>query len=311
MVVGVGFQRARLRYAYMILRGKDLQTGIVSEDIREKNLGIFKDAMQKVLDLNNWHGYLNILKEAGYISEKLIASTNAIVFTYVLYLVAKYDYNMDSMRLRSLIRKWFFMATITSFYTGNTDSDVEKQFADMRELKTADALERYLQKIMDSRFTDDYFKITLPMQLESSSAIAPTWFGYLASQIVLGNTMLFSTTPISQMFLAGSSGTKNAVDKHHIFPKNYLAKTGIDKDRDRNQIANFTYLDYNTNIYISDKNPQEYVPEFQNKMGDEQYRRSCKQHALPIGFENLDYFDFLQKRRVLMAQIVKEAYERL
>ena len=311
MVVGVGFQRARLRYAYMILRGKDLQTGIVSEDIREKNLGIFKDAMQKVLDLNNWHGYLNILKEAGYISEKLIASTNAIVFTYVLYLVAKYDYNMDSMRLRSLIRKWFFMATITSFYTGNTDSDVEKQFADMRELKTADALERYLQKIMDSRFTDDYFKITLPMQLESSSAIAPTWFGYLASQIVLGNTMLFSTTPISQMFLAGSSGTKNAVDKHHIFPKNYLAKTGIDKDRDRNQIANFTYLDYNTNIYISDKNPQEYVPEFQNKMGDAQYRRSCKQHALPIGFENLDYFDFLQKRRVLMAQIVKEAYERL
>lgn len=311
MVVGVGFQRARLRYAYMILRGKDLQTGIVSEDIREKNLGIFKDAMQKVLDLNNWHGYLNILKEAGYISEKLIASTNAIVFTYVLYLVAKYDYNMDSMRLRSLIRKWFFMATITSFYTGNTDSDVEKQFADMRELKTADALERYLQKIMDSRFTDDYFKITLPMQLESSSAIAPTWFGYLASQIVLGNTMLFSTTPISQMFLAGSSGTKNAVDKHHIFPKNYLAKIGIDKDRDRNQIANFTYLDYNTNIYISDKNPQEYVPEFQNKMGDEQYRRSCKQHALPIGFENLDYFDFLQKRRVLMAQIVKEAYERL
>jgi len=311
MVVGVGFQRARLRYAYMILRGKDLQTGIVSEDIREKNLGIFKDAMQKVLDLNNWHGYLNILKEAGYISEKLIASTNAIVFTYVLYLVAKYDYNMDSMRLRSLIRKWFFMATITSFYTGNTDSDVEKQFADMRELKTADALERYLQKIMDSRFTDDYFKITLPMQLESSSAIAPTWFGYLASQIVLGNTMLFSTTPISQMFLAGSSGTKNAVDKHHIFPKNCLAKIGIDKDRDRNQIANFTYLDYNTNIYISDKNPQEYVPEFQNKMGDEQYRRSCKQHALPIGFENLDYFDFLQKRRVLMAQIVKEAYERL
>jgi hypothetical protein len=113
------------------------------------------------------------------------------------------------------------------------------------------------------------------------------------------------------MFLAGSSGTKNAVDKHHIFPKNYLAKIGIDKDRDRNQIANFTYLDYNTNIYISDKNPQEYVPEFQNKMGDEQYRRSCKQHALPIGFENLDYFDFLQKRRVLMAQIVKEAYERL
>ena len=27
MTVGIGFKRARLRYAYMLLRGKDLRTG--------------------------------------------------------------------------------------------------------------------------------------------------------------------------------------------------------------------------------------------------------------------------------------------
>ena len=48
----------------------------------------------------------------------------------------------------------------------------------------------------------------------------------------------------------GTSGTKNAIDKHHIFPKNYLTGIGFDSDRDRNQIANFTYLDYATNIEI-------------------------------------------------------------
>jgi hypothetical protein len=311
MTVGVGFRRARLRYAYMILRGKDLQTGITSEEIRETNLDIFKKALDKVVDLNNWHGYLNILKEAGYVSDKLIASSNAVVFSYVLYLIAKYDYHMDSMRLRKIIRKWFFMAAITYFYTGNAESDVEKQFADMREFKTAEELEAYLQRVIDARFTDDYFKITLPMELETSAAISPSWYGYLASQIVLGYPMLFSTTPLAHMFSAGSSGTKNAVDKHHIFPKNYLAQIGIGKDRDRNQTANFTYLDYNTNIHVSDRQPQDYAVAFREKLGDEEYSKTCSQHALPDKFEGMDYFEFIQHRRFLMAQIVKKAYQRL
>jgi hypothetical protein len=311
MTVGVGFRRARLRYAYMILRGKDLQTGIISEETRERNLSIFNEALDKVLDLNNWHGYLNILKEAGYISEKLIASSNAIVFTYVLYLIAKHEFRMDSMILRKTIRKWFFMAAITYFYTGNAESDVEKQFADMREFKTANELEIYLQKAIDSRLTKDYFDITLPMELETSAAISPSWFGYLASQIVLGNPMLFSTIPLTNMFTVGSSGTKTAIDKHHIFPKNYLTQLGIVNDRDRNQLANFTYLDYNTNIYISDNPPQDYIAKLNQKLGYEEYNRTCEQHALPQNFETMDYFEFLKERRILMAQIVKKAYGKL
>lgn len=311
MTVGVGFRRARLRYAYMILRGKDLQTRITSEEIRETNLKIFKEALDKVLDLNNWHGYLNIIREAGYISDKLIASSNAVVFSYVLYLIAKYDYHMDSMRLRKLISKWFFMAAITYFYTGNAESDVEKQFADMREFRTADELDTYLNRVIDARFTDDYFKITLPMELETSASISPSWYGYIASQIVLEYPMLFSTKLLSGMFTPGSSGTKNAIDKHHIFPKNYLAQIGITKDRDRNQTANFTYLDYSTNIYISDKKPQEYVSDLCKKLGDEHYKRTCAQHALPENFETMNYHEFLKQRRFFMSQTVKKAYERL
>ena len=311
MAVGVGFKRARLRYAYMILRGKDLQTGITSEEIRETNLKIFKDALDKVVDLNNWHGYLNIIMEAGYISDKLVASSNAVVFSYVFYLIAKYDYHMDAMRLKKLIRKWFFMVTITYFYSSNAESTVEKQFADMREFKTADEIENYINRTIDARFTDDYFKITLPLELETSAAISPSWYGYLSSQIVLVSPMLFSTTSLSNMFSVGVNGTKNAIDKHHIFPKNYLSKIGIEKDRDRNQIGNFTYLDYNTNIHISDRQPQDYALEFKNKFGEDEYKKNLKEHAIPEGFETMNYFDFIQKRRFLMAQIVKKAYEKL
>ena len=49
--------------------------------------------------------------------------------------------------------------------------------------------------------------------------------------------MLFSTSGLAKYLLPGASGTKNAVDKHHIFPKNYLTQIGYTTDRDRNQAA--------------------------------------------------------------------------
>lgn len=58
--------------------------------------------------------------------------------------------------------------------------------------------------------------------------------------------MLFSTEILSKYLVPGASGTKNAIDLHHIFPKKYLETIGYDDDRDRNQVANYTYIDYAT-----------------------------------------------------------------
>ena len=308
MAVGVGFRRARLRYAYMLLRGKNLKTGKFSAEERQANLDKFKDALDKVMNLNNWHGFINIVGEAGYISNKLIASSNAVVFSYILYLIAKYDYKLDAISLRKCISKWFFMSTITYFYTGSTESEVENQFADLRDVNSADEFIEYIDRVISTRFTDDYFNLTLPSELNSAASISPAWNGYIAAQIVLNNPMLFSNTPVSKYFIIGSSGTKNAIDKHHIFPKHHLEQIGYPNDRDRNQLANFTYLDYATNIDISDKAPAEYVNAYRQKLGDEGYKIACEQNALPENFENMEYPEFLEKRRQLMAQIVRKAY---
>lgn len=311
MAVGVGFRRARLRYAYMLLRGKNLETGKFSDSERDVNLQKFKDALEKVMNLNNLHAFINIVGEAGYISHNLIASSNAIVFNYILYLIGKYDYNLSPMQLKKCISKWFFMSAITYFYSGSTETDVEKQFADLRDVHTADEFIGYLDKVIDTRFTADYFNYTLPSELNTSASISPSWNGFVASQIVLNIPMLFSNTPVSKYFIIGASGTKNAIDKHHIFPKNYLAQNGITNDRDRNQLANFTYLDYSTNIDISDKAPQLYVGNYRQTLGEDAYKKTCEENALPENFENMSYDEFLEKRRLLMAQIVRKAYEKL
>lgn len=311
VAVGVGFKRARLRYAYMLLRGKNLKTGEITAETRDENLKIFKDSLDLATDLNNWHAFMNLFAGAGYLNRNLVASSSAVVFSYVLYLIGKTEYKVTSVRLQQAIKKWIFMSTITGFYTGSTESEVEKQFADLRDVTTADGFVDYLNKVIATRFTDDYFKVTLPSDLNSSSAISPAWFGYIAAINVLGTPMLFSTSPLSHFFVLGTSGNKNSVDKHHIFPKHYLEKNGYTDDRDRNQIANYTYLDYPTNIDISDDAPASYVGRYREKLGEEGYRLACEQNALPEGFENMKYPDFLAQRRLLMAQIVKKAYEEL
>ena len=311
VAVGLGFHRARLKYAYQLMRGKDLKTGIVTTQTREENLRTFKEALGIATNLNNWHSYLNLFSNAGYYNRDFIASSNAVVFCYVMYLIGKHEYHVKTVELNKIITKWIYMTTVTYFYTGSTESIVESMFADLRDIKTDAEYVKYLEEYISSRFTDDYFNVTLPKGLETSSTSSPTWMGYIAAINVLGKPMLFSTEILSKYLIPGASGDKKAIDCHHIFPKHHLEQLGYKDDRDRNQVANYTYLDYATNISISDRAPIDYVGEYRIKLGEEEYKKTCVENALPEGFESMEYTEFLTARRNLMAQIIKKGYERI
>jgi len=311
MTVGLGFHRARLKYGYKLLRGKDLETGLVSEATRNKNFACFKLALERVTNLNNWHSFLNLFGEAGYLNKSLVASNYVVIFSYVLYLIGKDEYKVNPIVLRKVITRWIFMSTITSYYSNSPESTVERQLADLRSITDANTYVDYLDLIVSQRMNESYFNVELINDLTSSSANSPIWFGYIASINILGTPMFFSNTPLSKYWVLGSDGMKKSIDKHHIFPKQYLESIGISDDRDRNQIANFTYLDYNTNIDISDDAPALYVDRYKVKLGEEAYSKACSDNALPIGFENMEYFDFLEQRRILMAGIIKKAFEQL
>ena len=309
--VGLCFQRARLKYAYMMLRGKDLKTGIVSLKTREVNLEKFRKALEIATNLNNWHAFLNLYADAGYYNQSMISSSNAVVFSYILYLLGKYEYKVSSLDLQKVMTKWIFMSTVTSFYSNSTETNVEKQMADLKDVHTAFEFIEYLNKSIDVIFTNDYFTYSLITDLSTSSTNSPVWNGYLAAINILGTPMLFSSTPALKYMLPGANGTKNSIDKHHIFPKHYLEEIGFKNDRDRNQIANFTYLDYQTNIDIADKPPFEYVNEYRKKLGEDAYMKTCEDNALPVDFEKMEYLEFINERKKLMAGIIHKAYFKL
>ncbi len=311
VAIAYGFHRARMRYGYKLLRGDDLDAGTTSVETREKNMQIFREALDRVINLNDWHAFINLFSEAGYLGKDLVRSNYVVVFSYVFYLMGKYEYNVSPLVLRHAIIRWIFMSTITSFYSSSPETTVERQMADLRNIHNGEEFVRYLDDMVKLRMNETYFSVELVKDLVSSSASSPLWFGYIASINVLGTPMLFSNTPQSKYWLIGTDGEKKSIDKHHIFPKHYLETIGIASDRDRNQLANFTYLDYNTNIDISDDEPALYVERYKSKLGEDNYAKHLADNAIPLGFEHLDYFEFLDERRKLMAGIIKKAYMKL
>lgn len=55
----------------------------------------------------------------------------------------------------------------------------------------------------------------------------------------------------------------------------------------------------------------EYVEKFKNDLGDEEFLKHCERHALPLDFEKMEYMDFLEARRELMAKVIRAAFEKL
>ncbi len=312
IAAGLAFNRGRLNYAYKILLGIDLNEkgGEPSPERRSGMFSQFSKAVSIAMNETDWSMYINTIEGAGYVNKNLISSKYAVIYCYMFYLIGKYTFKVKQSELKVIIRKWFFFSSMTSFYTGSSESDVESQLNDLMDLpKNQTEFINYFDTAINSEFTDSYFETTLPHMLDTSGNKHPLWFAFVASQIVLGAKAMFSNVSIQQLLTLVQTD-KPVYDKHHIYPKQYL-KTKEYNDRKINQLANFLFIDYDTNIDIGQDPPSMYVPPRRKSMGEEEYKEMCSASALPEGFENLDYSQFLEKRRTLMAKKIREAYNKL
>ena len=313
VAIGLGFRRARLKYAYLILRGKDLESGQYSPDRRDEQFERLKNAQKRVIDLQNWHEFLKVPVLAGYRSAAMITSETALVYSYVLYLIGKYDFDVEPYVLRSVIAQWFFMSSITGRYSSSPESRMERDLADLRTIKDSEQYVSHLKKVIDEELTSDFWSISLPNDLATAAARSPSWFGYCAALNLLEAPVLFSHIKVAELLDPVANANKSALERHHLFPKNYLFELGIKDDRDRNQIANFALVEWDDNIHISDSPPQEYLPKYLERFKDDpgKLNQMLELHALPPQWEHMPYDEFLRERRRLIAKVIKQGYERL
>lgn len=311
VVAGLALRRGRLRYVYQVLRGKDLETGEISAEIREKQFATLQEAQVETLSLTNWHEFLKSVRRAGYQSRAMISSGNNLMFSYLIYLIAHQDYGLDRKTLRETIALWFFMTSLTSRYTGNFESRVEQDLRRIAESKSSDEFVETLNGIIDTALTADYWTIQLPNSLETSSAYGPTVFAYRASLVLLNAQPLFSPLQLGELLDPSTHAPRSSVERHHLFPKAYLTRIGIDRTVQQNQIANYAFVEWPDNVKIGNLPPSEYFPSLFKELSPLQQKQARFWHALPDGWEQMDYKDFLQQRRELIANVIRVAFNKL
>lgn len=309
--VGLGFKRARLQHVYSILRGKDLQTGDFDTDRRERQFDVLKEAQAKALNLDDWHGFLRVLTEAGYRSGQMISSESAVIYAYVLYLIGRCDYEIPEKLLRRPLARWVFMSLLTGRYTGSAETAMDFDLANLRSAKSADDFVRILDTACTTVLTPDFWTITLPNELATSSARSPSMFGYFASLCLLDARVLFSGQTVSGLLSPGGQGNRKAIERHHLFPKGYLKSKGIDGKREINQIANYALVEWGDNADVASKSPSKYLPKLAVGLSKKELRDAYRAHALPDGWEEMEYEEFLAARRELIAKVIREGYATL
>ena len=306
--VSVAFKRARLKYVYSILRGKDLETEKFSDDQRVRQFDLLKEAQSRVLNVQYWHDFMKCIRLAGYRSGKMISSQNNLIFSYILYLLGRTEFKVEEFVLRKTIARWFFMSSVTLRFTGSPESAMEFDLARLRTVDTADGFVNALNQICDITLTNDFWSVTLPNNLATSSSRSPSSFAYNATLVLLDTTALFSKIKISDLLDPAIQANRSALERHHLFPKAYLKTIGITEIRETNQIANYALVEWGDNLQISAQAPSEYLSEMKERFNEKELEKMEHYHALPENWENLEYREFLEQRRELIAKIVQEGY---
>jgi hypothetical protein len=309
--IALGFSRGRLKSVYQILRGKDLETGQFSSTHRDTQFDILREAQAKVLDLTNWHQFLSSLVGAGFRSSEMISSQNALLYAYAFYLIGRTQCKVPEYQLQKAIGRWFFFSSLTGRYTSSPETVMDGDLNRLRGVSDAQTFLSILDDLISSQFTGDFWATTLPANLISSSARNPALFAYIAAQNRLNAPVLFSHKNVSDLLDPSLKTKKKALERHHLFPRAWLKKHGIQAQTVINQMANYALLEWPDNLDISADAPNNYVPKIRMRFNQNEWHRMHDLHALPLGWENMDYPDFLNERRKLMADVVRRGFETL
>ena len=308
------FCRGKLKDLVSLLQGRDFESKDFKESIAEDT---FKNLSLGVLDYMNEYNFKQFvlaIKDAGFISKKLINSGITLDFAYTLYLLLLNDETIEKTKVKNYVQRWYVMSTLTGRYISSPETAMDH---DLRRIKEKGFL-IYLSEV-EQTLSDTFWNIELVQKLETSVVNSPYINVFWASACREGRDSLFNE----------GSKFSNLIttigDVHHIFPKQYLIDNGIKDKSKYNQVANFTYLDTPTNISVGKEKPSEYFSKvwkqissgnyvIGNLKSEEAFNKNLSDNCIPTGIINWtheNYEEFLLQRRKLMAMKIREYYEKL
>jgi len=304
------FNRGKLSDLVSLLSGRNFETRTYEEAIEKESFAKLKNGVMNFINETNFNRFLMIIRSAGFVSTDMVRSQNTLNFAYALYLKLKL-LNYQPHDIETFVRRWFVLTVLTGRYSGSPESKFEFDIKNASSKPFKD----YLTDVEKAELSDAFWSASLVQSLNTSVASSPYFHVYLASQ-VKSKDKGFLSKEISVEDLVTHKG-----DIHHIFPKDYLKKSGLSRG-DYNQIANYVYMQSEINIKVANKSPEKYFGELKNQCTDgglkyggiktiKELQGNLVMHCIPediFNMEHGDYEQFLQKRRLLMANKIKDYY---
>jgi len=307
------FERGKLGDLVSLLSGRNFETREFEPHIKEETFQRLEKGVFNFVNETNFKRFLMIIQSAGIIDRELYQSENVLNAAYMAYLKLK-DFGVNPAKIEKFVKKWFVMSALTARYSGAVDSTFD---LDIKNI-TKENFENYLDNIEKTELSDAFWDVGLINEL-SKYNVGSQYLGIFFAACVKDNNKGFLSKDITIRELISERG-----DKHHIFPRSYLRKN-LKNRKDYNQIANFSYTQQEININIGSKSPKEYLSEVlkQCKGGPLKYgniadintlKENLRQNCIPESVIDMtvgEYDKFLEERRILMAQKIKNYYQSL
>ncbi len=308
------FKEGVLKKLSDLLDGRDFKEKKYDETIAQNTFERLKEGIFTFINEHNFKQFNLFIESTGFKYYKLINSQSSLNSSYTMYLNIRNDNNIEKVEVCSYIQKWYIMSILTRRYSSSSETMLDQ---DVKRISERGFLE-YFNELEKSQLNNEYWNSLLVHELESSSTSTPAYLVYLAAQIKNSANSLFSST------ITVDSIIKIKGDVHHIFPKDYLSKNGTYETKKINEICNYAYIDTNVNIDISDDAPKDYFNfVLKNSVSDNTYGffksqnafyENLKENCIPkevLNYTYKNYDKFLQSRRKLIANYIKDYYESL
>ena len=192
-------------------------------------------------------------------------------------------------RERDKLLFWYFQAGMRGRFSGSVESKIDQDLALIEEIEGG--LDRLIEQLRLG-----YGGLRVEPGHFDEWSLGARFYPVLYMLTRMGEAKDWGTgLPLRVDLL----GRMNKLEVHHIFPKSQLYSRDY-KRSEVNALANFCFLTKDTNLSISNRLPEEYFPEIEEK-----YEGALRSQWIPMDPELWrieNYRDFLEARRTLLAE---------
>ncbi|NVK41165.1 MAG: DUF262 domain-containing protein [Oceanospirillaceae bacterium] len=194
-------------------------------------------------------------------------------------------------QIQNKILFWYVQSAIWGRYSGSTESVLSRDLNILLEAKPGEGIDALIREL-------ELWRGNLRIRPEHFTGWSRgnRFYFILYMLTRVGEAQDWgSGLPLKK----GMLGKNTSLEVHHIFPRDFLKKSGFDDRKAVNALGNFCFLTKNSNLQISNRAPVEYFADVQK-----QHAGALESQWIPQDSELWkpeNYPEFLRQRQQLLA----------